>query len=147
MAPPMQTDIQEKFNHYPPTVQPLWLQLREIIFELCQQHQLGTVEESLKWGEPSFSVKHGSPVRLDWKPKYPEYCCVFFNCKTTLVDTFKTLFHPHPHIRFEGNRAMLLACDKPLPPAIIKQCLLMALTYHKIKHLPLLGASLPYVAE
>ena len=139
----LQADLQEKFNRYPPAVQPLLLQLREMIFELCKQHQLGAVEESLKWGEPSFSVKHGSPVRIDWKPKHPEYCCVFFNCKTRLIDTFRELFGTDTHTLFQGNRAMLLPIEQPLPEAMLKQCLLMALTYHSIKHLPLLGARGP----
>ena len=143
MRHPMAQDVKERFEHYPSAAQQALLQLREMIFELCKQHQLGAVEESLKWGEPSFSVKHGSPVRIDWKPKHPEHCCVFFNCKTRLVDTFRELFGTDTHTLFQGNRAILLSIEQPLPEAMLKQCLLMALTYHSIKHLPLLGARSP----
>ncbi|MDO6527773.1 DUF1801 domain-containing protein [Motilimonas sp. 1_MG-2023] len=136
----MPADVQDKFNDYPSSVKPKLLQLRAIIFELCQQHQLGKVEESLKWGEPSYAVKHGSPVRFDWKANHPDHYCLFFNCNTTLVDTFRELYSAHGNCSFQGNRAMLLPLNQPLPEALIRQCLLMALTYHKIKHLPLLGA-------
>lgn len=140
MPTEMPADVAARFNDYPSAVQPKLLQLRTIIFELCQQHQLGKVEESLKWGEPSYAVKNGSPVRLDWKANHPDHYCLFFNCKTRLIDTFRELFSTYPTITFAGNRAMLLPLSQPLPDAVLKQCLLMALTYHKIKHLPLLGA-------
>ncbi len=43
-------------------------------------------------------------------------------------------------LRFEGNRAVLFDVDTSIPVAELKHCISLALTYHKVKHLPLLGA-------
>ncbi|GAA59686.1 hypothetical protein P20652_1550 [Pseudoalteromonas sp. BSi20652] len=49
----------------------------------------------------------------------------------------------HSHtLTFEGNRAIVLNSEKPLPEHPVKECIKLALTYHKVKRLPLLGASL-----
>ena len=43
-------------------------------------------------------------------------------------------------LEFQGNRAIILSLSQPLPEAVIKHCLELALTYQQRKHLPLLGA-------
>ncbi|MCU7998579.1 DUF1801 domain-containing protein [Shewanella sp. SM101] len=117
---------------------PLLLRIRILIFSIAEVQDLGAVEESLKWGEPSYSVKNGSTVRFDWKPKYPEQYYLFFNCKTQLVDTFRELYSDI--LQFEGNRTIVLNIHDPLPESAISQCIELSLTYKSIKHLPLLGA-------
>jgi hypothetical protein len=94
--------------------------------------------ESLKWGEPSYRSNHGSTIRMDWKPKNPEYCALYFQCTTSLISTFKTIYGEE--LQFEGKRAILLDVKDQIPDKIIIQCLSMALNYHRVKHLPLLGA-------
>jgi hypothetical protein len=109
-----------------------------LVFALAEEQGLGEVEETLKWGEPSYLVKKGCTVRFDWKPKYPEQYFIFFNCKTKLLDTFREL---HSDVlQFEGNRAIVLNIHDPLPISAISQCLELSLKYKRIKHLPLLGA-------
>ncbi|WP_408611390.1 DUF1801 domain-containing protein [Bowmanella yangjiangensis] len=114
------------------------MQIRQWIFTLVEEQNLGCMEESLKWGEPSYSVQGGSPVRMDWKAGRPEMIQLYFHCQTQLVETFRELY-PQT-FEFEGNRALLLPVSGSLPEAAIKHCLHLALTYHKRKHLPLLGA-------
>lgn len=130
--------VLEKFSGYPEEARTKLQCIRALIFELSAELNLGEVEEALKWGEPSYSVKSGSPIRFDWKAKSPEYYYLFFNCKSKLVDTFRELYSDT--LVFQGNRAIELKLSEPLPEAEIKHCLELALTYHKIKHLPLLGA-------
>ena len=98
---------------------------------------LGKLEESLKWWEPSYSAHSGSPVRMDWKQKSPDHYYLFFNCQTKLVDTFRELYGEK--LEFEGNRAIVLTLSEPVPEAVIKSCLTLALTYQQRKDLPLLG--------
>ncbi|WP_119395751.1 DUF1801 domain-containing protein [Salinibius halmophilus] len=117
----------------------LYLQkLDQWITQLCEQHNLGPIEQSVKWGEASFSVKTGSPIRMDWKAKAPEYVSLFFNCQAKLVDTFRELYGDQ--LSLVGNRELALPLDQPIPEEAVKHCLLLALTYKKVKHLPLLGA-------
>lgn len=134
----MKAEVKEKYDSYPEHIRPLILQLRELVFSVAEDLNLGEIEETLKWGEPSYQVKNGSPVRVDWKPKSPNQYFLFFHCQTKLVDTFRELYSES--LEFEGNRAIVLYLDKYLPKQIIRHCLELAMRYKSIKHLPLLGA-------
>ncbi|AOT08683.1 DUF1801 domain-containing protein [Pseudoalteromonas luteoviolacea] len=126
------------WGDYPELVRARLEALRGLIFEVARELDLGVVEESIKWGEPSYKVKLGSPIRIDWKPATPKKYCMFFHCQTKLVDTYKALYGEV--LQFQGNRAIVLSLSEPLPKVIIKHCLELALTYQQRKHLPLLGA-------
>lgn len=134
----MKAEVQAKFDSYPEHIKPLILCLRELVFGIAEDLDLGKAEESLKWGEPSYQVKGGSPVRMDWNEKYPGQYFLFFHCQTKLVDTFRELYSDT--LEFEGNRAIVLQTDKELPKTVIQHCVEMAMNYKNIKHLPLLGA-------
>ena len=108
------------------------------MFSVAENHNLGEVQETLKWGEPSYLVNKGSPVRIDWKPQSPNQYYIFFHCQTKLVDTFSELYLNA--IEFQGNRAIVLNVDQRLPEAIVRHCVKLAFQYKAIKHLPLLGA-------
>lgn len=136
----MNEAVSERFAQYPVEARQRMTQLREMILTTAAELNLGQVEESLKWGEPSYSVKTGSPVRIDWKLKSPNHCFIFFNCQTRLVDTFRELYGDL--LEFQGNRAIVLSLHLPLPQQTLTQCLELALTYQNRKHLPLLGAQL-----
>lgn len=112
--------------------------LEGLILEVAAENKIGPVEESLKWGEPSFSVKGGSAVRIDWKKKYPEKCFVFFQCQTRLVEIFKEIYGDT--FEYDGKRAIILELSQKLPLLELKHCVILSLQYHKLKHLPLLGA-------
>lgn len=134
----MTPGIQVKFVHYPKQAQQQLEYVRELILAIAVEHSLGDVEETLKWGEASFSVKGGSPIRIDWKAKQPGAIQVFFHCQTRLVATFREIYRDA--FVYEGNRAVVipLATDIELTP--LRHCLLLALKYQSLKHLPLLGA-------
>ncbi|PHR98861.1 MAG: hypothetical protein COA78_25735 [Blastopirellula sp.] len=134
----MELAIQNKFDSYPKDAKAVLLQVRSLILEIAQQQDLGAVEETLKWGEPSYLVKGGSAVRFDWKEKTPQYYYLFFNCKTKLVDTFRELYSDD--LEFQGNRTIVLNLSEPLPTAILQHCIELSLKYKSIKGLPLLGA-------
>lgn len=134
----MKIEVQNKFASYPEHVKPVLLHIRALIFDIAKQKNLGEVEESLKWGEPAYTVKTGSTVRMNWKPNYPEQVFIFFNCNTKLVDTFRELYSES--LQFQGNRAIVLNISEPLLLEQIRQCIALSLQYKRIKHLPLLGA-------
>lgn len=134
----MNSDVQEKFDSYPKHILPFMLQLRSIMFSVAEGHNLGEIEETLKWGEPSYLVKNGSAIRMDWKSKSPSKYFLFFHCQTTLVDTFRELYSND--LEFQGNRALVLNVNNELPERAIRHCIELAFRYKTIKHLPLLGA-------
>lgn len=133
----MEQNIKDKFAQYPPLVQARLTKLRRFILDAATHVEAGDVTESLKWGEPSYAVRNGSPVRFDWKSKTPEKYYLFFNCNTKLVDTFRELYGDE--IETQGNRALVFYFSDPTPKAIIQRCVKLAFTYHKVKHLSLLG--------
>lgn len=53
---------------------------------------------------------------------------MYFHCQTTLVDTFKELYHDK--FRFEGNRSLLFNENDKIPVAELSHCIALALTYH-----------------
>lgn len=134
----MKPEVKEKFDRYPRHIKPYMLQLRELVFNVAKDFNLGEIEETLKWGEPSYQVKNGSPVRMDWKAKSPNQYFLFFHCQTKLVDTFRELYSEV--LDFESNRAIVLHTNKDIPKVAIRHCIEMAMRYKSIKHLPLLGA-------
>jgi len=133
----MNESVKFKFDSYPNNIRVKLYKIRALIFDIAHKEQLGLVIESLKWGEPSYYVKNGSPIRIDWKQKNPEHLAIYFNCKTKLVDTFKELYSSE--LSFEGQRAILLKTSTPIPLNQVKHCLSLSLKYHLIKNLPLLG--------
>ncbi|MEQ8578630.1 MAG: DUF1801 domain-containing protein [Balneola sp.] len=129
----------EVFKNYPKSVQTQMYQLRELVLSTAREIEgLDKLEETLKWGEPSYLTKHGSTVRMDWKEKKPDQYAMYFKCTSKLVPTFKELY---PDVfTFEGDRAIIFKLDERIPDNELKHCVKLALTYHKVKHLPLLGA-------
>mgnify|MGYP001797083265 CR=1 FL=1 len=132
-------ELATKFDSYPPALRARLLALRTLVLSVAAESaQIADVVESLKWGEPSYAVKGGSPVRLCSHAKRPEHYALFFNCNTKLVDTFKELYRDK--LQFDGNRAIVFHLNDDVPQHAVKHCIALALRYHKVKHLPLLGA-------
>ena len=130
--------VKEIFDDYPTTVKNQLFHLRELVLKVASEIDgLNSLEETLKWGEPSYLTKHGSTLRMDWKKKKPEQYAVYFKCTSKLVPTFRILYGDT--FKFEDNRAIVFGLNEKILERELKQCIRMALTYHKIKHLPLLG--------
>lgn len=122
---------------YPDHVLPRVEALRALIIDTAAEAGVETLTETLKWGEPSYVAPRGSTLRLDWKPRAPDRLSLFFTCTSSLVPTFRILFADV--LDLEGDRALHLALDAPLPRDALRACIRMALCYHDLKHLPLLG--------
>jgi len=139
-SPPIQhPGVAEKFDSYPLAIRKKLLALRQLILQTAEAHKdVDTVDETLKWGEPSYLAKKGSTVRVGWSAKMPDQYALYFNCNTKLVDTFKELYGSQ--LEFSGNRAIVFSSSDKLPVKELKHCIALSLTYHKVKHLPLLGA-------
>ena len=142
----MENDIQIKvnpavklvFDNYPDPVRKKMLVLRKLVIETAKEiNGITEIEETLKWGEPSYLTKNGSTIRMDWKSKKPDQYAMYFKCTSRLVETFKKLFKND--FDFEGNRAIIFRLEDEIPAKALKNCIKAALSYHKVKHLPTLG--------
>ncbi len=130
--------VKAVFDSYPASVNTKMLRLRELVLKTASELEgVETLEETLKWGEPSYLTKYGSTVRMDWKAKNPGQIALYFKCTSLLVPTFKKLYNNI--LTFEGNRAIIFDLDGYLPLKETMHCISLALTYHRVKHLPLLG--------
>lgn len=134
----MDSNIQQVFSSYPAKATERLLEVRDLILDTASSCEAGQVTETLKWNEPSYATKTGSPVRLGWKAKKPDNYFLYFHCQTRLVETFAELYGNA--LVFDGTRAIVLQLDGKLPKRKIEHCLSLALRYHELKHLPLLGA-------
>ncbi len=131
--------VKDVFKSYPKSVKPQLLYLRGLVLNAASEIEgLDKLEETLKWGEPSYLTKYGSTVRIDWKGKNPDQFAIYFKCTSLLVPTFKTLYNSK--FKFEGNRAIVIKLNDEIPNVEFMHCISLALNYHKIKHLPLLGS-------
>ena len=126
------------FDNYPHKVKKQMQKLRELVLKTANEIEgLDKLEETLKWGEPSYLTKHGSTLRMDWKEKKPNQFAMYFKCTSKLVPTFKAVFGNK--FKYEDNRAIIFELKDKVPEEELKQCIRMTLTYHKVKHLELLG--------
>lgn len=130
--------VKAVFEEYPISVLTKISNLRELILETASEIEgLDSLEETLKWGEPSYLTKKGSTIRIDWKGKAPDQYAIYFKCTSKLVPTFKELYGDF--FKYENNRAILFDLNDKLPKKELKECIALALTYHSIKNLPRLG--------
>ena len=131
-------EVELIFNNYPDFVRQQMLDLRGLIIETAQETEaITTLEEALRWGEPSYLTNIGSTIRMDWKQKTTDQYALYFQCTSKLIETFRALFKNT--FDFEGKRAIVFKLEDKVPMDELKYCIRAALIYHKVKHLPTLG--------
>ena len=132
------SEVAEVFNHYPKHMRHKLMRLRQLILDTASDiEDISTLEEALKWGEPGYLAKGGSTIRIAWKESKPDHYAMYFHCQTKLIDTFKELYSDK--FNFKGNRAIVFHENDEIPINELKHCILLSLTYHRRKHLPMLG--------
>jgi hypothetical protein len=124
-------EVAKVFRSYPTEIREKLHFLRQLIFDTAAATEgVGQLEETLKWGEPSYltpETKSGSTVRIDWKEKKSHYA-IYFKCTTNLVPTFRRKY-PKQFI-YEGTRAIIFQEDDKVPVKELSDCISLALTYH-----------------
>ena len=134
----MSLEVQDVLDSCPIKIKNKLLFLRELIIDISNKENIKDLKEELKWGELSYLCKNGSTIRIAYnKNKKNEYG-IYFNCKTKLVKTFRVLFIDI--FTFEDNRAIKFQIDEKIALKELKYCILLALTYHKRKHLLMLDS-------
>lgn len=129
--PLLPREVKRAFDALPGPMRKRLLQVRELIFATAAAHEeVGRLSETLKWGEPAYLTEasgSGSTIRLG-RLKGSEQAAILFNCKTTLVDTFRERFPDR--FEYRQTRALLLPLVGKLPKQELSVCLSLALTYH-----------------
>jgi hypothetical protein len=120
------------FRAYPAPIKARLLALRRLIFNTAKTTKgVGRLEETLKWGQPSYltaETKSGSTIRIDQVKSTANQYAVYFHCQTDLVETFRELYPEE--FNFGGNRSILLNAGDKIPEPALRHCLALALTYH-----------------
>jgi hypothetical protein len=124
--------VEAVFQAYPGAVRQRLLALRRLIFATAASTAgVGRIEETLKWGRPSYLThpKSGSTIRIDQVP--PGSYALYVHCQTNLVASFRELYPTE--LAYGGNRSILLDAGRDPPEAILRHCIALALTYHSRK--------------
>ncbi|MGI3168270.1 DUF1801 domain-containing protein [Pseudooceanicola sp. C21-150M6] len=127
-------EVAAAFAAFPPPERATLSRLRDMILEVASDMpEVGPLTETLKWGEPAYLTQatgSGSTLRLGRMPKEPGKVAIFVNCRTVLADRMRARF---PEIEISGSRAIVMKTADPLPEAMLRECIALALTYHRWK--------------
>ena len=122
--------VEAVFQAYPEPARGRLMALRRLILATAEATEgVGPLEETLKWGQPSYLTprsKSGSTIRID-RLKGGGYG-LFFNCQTSLIESFRA--HYPNDFRFAGNRGIEFGDEDEVPEAALRHCVALALTYH-----------------
>ena len=130
--------VRAAFDAYPKPLKAKLLALRRLILDTARTTKgVGTVEETLKWGQPSYltpETKSGSTIRIDAIKSDASRYAVYFHCQTNLVETFRELYPDE--FDYGGNRCIILDAADDVPEAALRHCVALALTYHLKRRKP-----------
>jgi hypothetical protein len=130
--------VQAAFDAYPKPLRPKLLALRRLILDTAKTTEgVGAIEETLKWGQPSYltpETKSGSTIRIDAIKSGAGQYAVYFHCQTNLVETFRELYPSE--FSYGGNRCIILNAADDVPEPALRHCVALALTYHLKKRKP-----------
>lgn len=122
-------DVRAVYSRFPEPARDALLAIRALIFEVAgDDARIGTIEETLKWGQPSYltpNTKSGSTIRL-WVPKTGGYG-VFTHCQSRLIEMYQS--QAGAGLRFDGNRGVLFDETDTPPLDQLRPLIQSALTY------------------
>lgn len=130
-------DVAAVFDSYPPNIRDKLMFLRQLILDTASATQgVGELEETLKWGEPSYltpATKSGSTIRIDWKESQTNQYAMYFKCTANLVVAFKEKYPTE--FNYGGSRSIIFNVGDEIALKELRNCISLALTYHRNKKL------------
>lgn len=124
-------NIRKVFDAFPDSERAGLFALRALILETARDMpEMGPLEETLKWGQPSYSTpgsKAGTPLRIG-VPKTGGFA-IYAHCQTSVISDFANRFPGDYSI--EGNRAVHFRTKKDIRPEKLHFLVKHALTYHQ----------------
>ncbi len=125
-------DVALVFDAYPKVMKDKLLLLRHLIFKVAAETQgVGDVEETLKWGSPSYlttATKSGTTLRIDQRNRQEGKYAIRVHCQTNLIDQFQEIHGDK--FTYDGNRGIILDERDEVPTREISDFIFLALTYH-----------------
>jgi transposase len=110
-------EVAATFDSYPIEFKRKLLELRQLILETAAKiESVGEIEETLKWGEPSYLTpksKSGSTIRIAWKETKKNQYSIFFKCTANLVPAMKERFPDR--FTFGGKRSIDFKLNEKVP--------------------------------
>jgi len=126
-------DVQRAFASYSEETRRKLMHLRQLIYEVASETEgVGTLQETLKWGQISFlthSPKTGTTIRIDEYQPETQKIAFYVHCQTNLVDMFRQMYPDN--FEYEGNRAVIL--NDQADNDVLKHFIELILTYHQRK--------------
>jgi hypothetical protein len=127
--------VRAVFGKYPKTIRSRLMGLRQLIFATAAETDgVGKIEETLKWGQPSYLTKNsgsGTTIRIDALKNEPGKYAMFVHCQTDLVAQFRELY-PRT-FQYEGNRSLVFDVERKVPKPALRHFIALALTYRRRK--------------
>ena len=116
---------------YPPHIQDNLEMVRRLIHEIAKTDaHIGTLEESLKWGQLSLATlrpKSGTPIRLGCHKDQNSYS-LFVSCSTKLISEFRGI---HPELfEYHGTREIRIPINQAFPKGGLTLFISAALKYY-----------------
>ncbi|EGP09714.1 hypothetical protein CSIRO_0646 [Bradyrhizobiaceae bacterium SG-6C] len=127
-------NVAKVFDAYPEDIRARLVRLRGLIFDTAKNmEEVGPLEETLKWGQPSYLTTEsgsGSTIRIG-REKADGRIAMYFHCQTDLVATFRDLYPTQ--MTYGGNRSILFEASDRILEKALRHCIGLALTYHARK--------------
>ena len=118
----------DAYAAFPQPARETLMALRAMIYEISETLPVGRIEESTKWGQPSYATpdtKLATPIRLGLSKAGDP--AIFTHCQTTVMSDFRAL--APANMAFDGNRAVHLPIDKSPNLDELAPLIRAALTY------------------
>lgn len=128
-------NVQNVFDSYSEKTRQKLMELRQLIIEVALETKgVGTLQETLKWGQISYltqSPKSGTTIRIDEYHPETQQIAMYVHCQTSLVETFRQMYSDD--FQYEENRAVVWDDLNETQINILKHFIELALTYHSNK--------------
>ena len=111
----------------------LWT-CREMFHTIAAQAGIGTLDETLKWGQPSWrpiKPRTGATLRMDWDADSPDRLSFYVDCKTDLAARMRDIYPDLP--LNDGQRHLAIDIRAPLPEQAVSHLAEMTFSYHRAK--------------
>lgn len=118
----------DAFAAFPQPARDTLMTLRTMIYDIGATLPVGRIEESTKWGQPSYATpdtKSATPIRLGLTKAGD--AAIFTHCQSTVMADFRAL--EPANMVFDGNRAVHIPADQPALLNELAPLIRAALTY------------------
>jgi len=122
-------EIDQAFGSIPAEHRDGLLAIRDLIIAVAQTTpEIGQLEETLKWGQPSYLPRRkniGSTLRLGVSKS--DQPAIFVTCSTNLIDQIRTIYPDS--FDYQGNRAIALTKPASQVSEELRHVIGLILTY------------------